>query len=341
MSLAFFSHDFSAHTLEGHPEHAGRLEAVLNLLRQQSDLWSALMHLSAEPASDAQLQAVHTPRYLAHLVQTRGLSGRLDPDTYFTPQSEELARLAAGGACAVVSAVLNGQARQGIVATRPPGHHATPHRAMGFCLYNTVAIAARHAQNAHGLPKVAIVDIDVHHGNGTQDAFYSDPSILFVSSHQSPLYPGTGDLNEIGAGAGEGYTVNLPLPAYTGDLGYQRVYEGVVLPTLERFQADLLLVSVGFDAHHADPLAQMRLSWQGFDALIAMLIAYAEAYCGGKVVFVMEGGYDLHALSHGWLNIVRRLAGQAPQADRYGLAREEKPLSVAFLARLQAAHGLG
>ncbi len=343
MKTAFFTHaSFALHTQAGHPEHAGRLEAVVAQL-QDTGLWDALQHLTdVSPATDEQLLAVHEAAYLKRLAATahRQYGTYFGADTYILPESYDLARLAAGGVVAVVDAVLRGDAPNGIAAVRPPGHHATPDTGMGFCLLSNVAIAARHAIRTHGLERVAVVDYDVHHGNGTQDCLYDDPQVLFISSHQSPLYPGTGALSETGIGPGAGYTVNIPLSAETGDAAFEELYTEFVGPMLQRYAPQLILVSVGFDAHWVDPLARLGLSLPGYDMLAQAMIQAAQTLCDGRVVFVMEGGYDLRALSHGWANIARRLLGRDDLSDPLGAAPADHSLPSGLLARLRDTHHL-
>jgi acetoin utilization deacetylase AcuC-like enzyme len=342
MTTAFYTDERSAaHTQSGHPEHAGRLEAVLQRLTQHEVL-EQLNRVPAVSISDQQIRAVHDWRYLEALEKTAGIPGgaHIGVDTYITPQSYELARLAASGTMAVVDSVLKGEAQNGIAAVRPPGHHATPEQGMGFCLLNNIAIAARHAINAHQLERVAIIDFDVHHGNGTQDVFYEDGQVLFISSHQFPLYPGTGSLEETGRGPGQGYTVNAPLPPGTGDKGIQAVYEQVLFPVVERFKPQLMLISAGFDAHWRDPLANLTLTLTGFDWLSRRLLELAASLCEGKIAFVMEGGYDLEALSCGWLNIANALLGKSEVHDPLGTTSQERALPASLIARLKAVHPL-
>jgi acetoin utilization deacetylase AcuC-like enzyme len=339
---AFFSDDrFALHTLPGHPEHAGRLEAVVDLLKQ-TDVWDELNHLSAEAASLEQLQLVHQKRYLDAIATTAHLdkTSYWGADTYITPNSYELARLAVGGVLAVVDCVMKNEADNGIAAVRPPGHHATPATAMGFCLFSNIAIAARYALQTYNLQQVAIVDFDVHHGNGTQDALYDTSQVLFVSSHQSPFYPGTGLVNEIGIGEGRGYTLNMPLPAGTGDKGIKRLYENIVAAVLRRYKPQLILVSAGFDAHFVDPLASLQLSLGGYDQLTRLLMGLADELCEGKIIFVMEGGYDLTALSYGWLNIANALLGKDTVNDPLGESPYEKPLPEKLFEQIKTIHQL-
>jgi acetoin utilization deacetylase AcuC-like enzyme len=243
----------------------------------------------------------------------------LDPDTYLLPVSYQVACLSAGGALAAVDAVLGKQADNALAVIRPPGHHATPNRAMGFCLFNNVALAARHAQAVYDeVERVLIVDYDVHHGNGTQDAFYEDGSVLYISTHQYPYYPGTGALQDIGSGPGRGATINMPLRAGTGNEGFKLLYERVLWPAARRFRPDLILVSAGFDAHWADPLAMLQLDLRGYAHLTRELVGMAGELCEGRVVFALEGGYALDVLSHGVLNVAYALLGRDTVLDPVG-----------------------
>ena len=313
---------FTQHEFPGHPEHAGRIEAVWEQLGA-SGLSERLQNIAPTAASDEQILAVHTVEHLRGLIAVaRGeRSVRLDPDTYALPVSLDVARLAAGAVIGAVDAVLSGRADNALAIVRPPGHHATAESAMGFCLLNNVAVGARHAQSTQGIERVLVLDYDVHHGNGSNDIFYADPSVYFISVHQSPYYPGTGALEEVGSDAGRGYTLNIPLAGGHGDASYRRLFDEVVLPAVERFDPDLMLISAGFDAHWVDPLASMQLTLGGYDDLARECIGLAERLCDGRIVFVMEGGYDLPALAHGWVNIARALLGQDEISDPYGEAR--------------------
>jgi acetoin utilization deacetylase AcuC-like enzyme len=289
---------FDKHHAEGlHPERPERLLAARAALAGLgSD--NQPRRLAPRDASAEELARAHTSAYLERLDQAAGRCGVFDADTYHSEQSVAAARRAAGGALAMVDELLSGEARLGLALVRPPGHHATAARAMGFCLINHVAVAARHAL-ASGAKRVAIVDWDVHHGNGTQDIFYADPAVLYVSLHQYPFYPGTGGVDELGSGDGHGYTVNLPLSAGATGTVYEAAFERFVVPILEQYGADLILVSAGFDAHHADPLANMLLdgsAYAGMMASLCGLVARGDSQGAAGVGLLLEGGYSLDAL---------------------------------------------
>lgn len=320
MPTAYLTDDsFIKHDFPQHPEHAGRIEAVWQEL-DAAGLSDQLLRLKSSPAADEQILAAHSAEHLQRLVEVGqgNRMVRLDPDTYALPVSPEVARHAAGAVIGAVDAVLSADAGNALAIVRPPGHHATASRQMGFCLLNNIAIAARHAQNQHGIEKVMILDYDVHHGNGTNDIFYADPSVLFVSIHQYPFYPGSGALNEIGEAEGRGATINIPLPAGYGDIAYQALFAEIIRPAIERFDPDLMLISAGFDAHWVDPLASMQLTLEGYDYLARECIQLAERLCDGRIIFVMEGGYDLKALANGWRNVAHALLGQDDISDPYG-----------------------
>jgi acetoin utilization deacetylase AcuC-like enzyme len=277
----------------GHPERPERLHAARSAIAR-ADLSLSRIEFATRTATPEELSRVHTEAYLHQLDQLAGRSGYLDEDTFYSPSSVAAARAAAGAALVMTEALLEQRADFGLALLRPPGHHARPGSAMGFCLINNVAVAAAHAR-ARGVERVAIVDFDVHHGNGTQEMFYADPSVLYVSMHQAPLYPGTGAAREAGVGAGRGYTVNVPLSAGGGDAVYGAALERIVAPVLEAFRPNLVLFSAGFDAHARDPLAQMELSDDGFRALIRRTLATLQPRVG--VGLVLEGGYDLTGLA--------------------------------------------
>jgi len=262
-------------------------------------------------ATHEQLERVHDPHYVQRISELRDRAVALDPDTYTSPESYEVALLAAGAAVDAVERTMSGTHTSTLALVRPPGHHAEEAHAMGFCLFNNVAVAAAHARHALGARRVAIVDYDVHHGNGTQHIFDRDPSVLYISTHQYPYYPGTGAAGEIGTGAGEGFTVNLPLESGSIDADFHHVFERVALPVLRQFAPDLILVSAGFDAHERDPLATMRATEGGFAAMTSALRHVADETCRGRLALVTEGGYDLKALEASLESVVHVLSGAA------------------------------
>ncbi len=341
MTTAYISDSrVQVHTLSGHVESAARLAAVQARLTE-SQVTDHMLALTPEPISDAQILSVHTQDYLDLLKWTEGQRGvQLGADTYALPESLGAARLSSGAALRAVDAVCSGEAHNALVATRPPGHHAIPDMAMGFCLLANVALAARHAQARYGLTRILIVDYDVHHGNGTQDIFYKDDTVYFVSTHQSPWYPGTGALNETGEGTGKGATLNVPLPVGVGDQGFGRIYDEVLWAAARRFRPELMIISAGFDAHWRDPLGGLQLSLSGYASLSRALIRMAEEVCGGKIIFVQEGGYDLEVLSHGMLNVAYALLGRDTVSDPIGAAPQAEPNISDLIERLKAVHGL-
>ena len=279
----------------GHPERPERAE----VFDAVADAFKAQGGRVVEPrlATDDDLARVHTREHIEAMVATRGKATMIDPDTFTSPDSEEIARLAAGAVVTGVDQVLDGPPRsRALVMVRPPGHHAEADRAMGFCFYNSIAAGAAYARS-RGCARVAIVDYDVHHGNGTQWIFYEDPTVLFVSSHQYPFYPGTGAASEKGRGDGLGFTLNIPLDAGATDAEIERKYAQQVMPALRQFKPDLLMISAGFDAHELDPLGQLRMTTEGFRRLTQALVDAADELCSGRVVIVTEGGYDLTAVS--------------------------------------------
>lgn len=319
---AYITHPrYLSHDMSGHPEHAARLKSVYEHLAKDG-LQERLLSLTPKPLDEHTIMLAHHRDLLDKLGTIEALMETklhlVDGDTYMTENSYTVARLAAGGACLAIDAIFDDEADNALAAVRPPGHHARPNQAMGFCLLNNIAIAARHAQETHGIDRVMIVDFDVHHGNGTQDIFYEDDSVLFISSHQSPLYPGSGMFEEVGHGEGEGYTINIPLRAGTGDNGMKAIYDEIVWKAAERFEPELILVSAGFDAHWADPLGGMRLTLDGFAHLSRELIRMAETFCDGDIAFIMEGGYNLLAIGAGFANIARTLQGDATIDDPLG-----------------------
>jgi len=317
----------------GHPERPARLDAVRGGL-EDAGLSPRLLHLPPRAAADDDLRAVHTPAHVAAVAGTRGRTVRFDPDTQAGPRSYEAALLAAGAVVDAVDRVLAGELDRAFCAVRPPGHHATADRAMGFCLFNNVAVGAARALAA-GLRRVAIVDFDVHHGNGTQDIFYGDPRVLYVSSHAYPFYPGTGGLDEVGEGSGRGFTVNLPLPAAMGDAEYARIYRDVVVPVVRAFDPELVLVSAGFDPHRDDPLAGMAVTERGFAAVAGRCLEGASGAAGGRAIFVLEGGYDLDGIAASSAAVVSAILGD-PVAPVAGEALRIDPLIELYRRQLSS-----
>jgi acetoin utilization deacetylase AcuC-like enzyme len=280
----------------GHPERADRIRAIRDHL-ERAGLLATTLQIRPRPCPLETIARVHPVRYIEAIREAcRRSPLRLDPDTGVSAGSWEAALLSAGGAIDACDAVVTGRASAAFVCTRPPGHHAEAEQAMGFCLFNNIAIAARHLQEAHRLERVFIVDWDVHHGNGTQHLFEEDDTIFYFSTHQFPFYPGTGRREEKGRGRGAGFTLNVPLLAGSGDAEYQQVFGEVLRPAIDRFRPDAILISAGFDAHRADPLAGMVLTEAGYATMTRIVKEAADEICGGRIVSLLEGGYDLAAL---------------------------------------------
>ncbi|MCY4487688.1 MAG: histone deacetylase [Deltaproteobacteria bacterium] len=280
-----------------HPENPQRIKTLLDLAGEVAGGGDRFELLPLRSAVQAELELGHGSDYI-DLVRSTSEHDRfaLDGDTITCRDSFGVALMAVGGFLQLLDAVAASDYGNGFAMARPPGHHALRNRGMGFCLFNTVAIGARYLQEKHGARRVAIMDWDVHHGNGSQDAFYDDPSVLFLSTHQYPYYPGTGAADEVGSGRGEGYTVNVPLPAGCGDAEYLAVFRDIIVPAIERYEPDWLLVSAGFDSHRDDPLAAMGVTERGFGVMANALLELARKHTGGKIAFLLEGGYDLAAL---------------------------------------------
>ena len=313
MRPVYLSHAASlAHDTGAHPERAARITAIEDELARHD--WLGMERLEAPIVAADVLTAVHPERHVRRIEELcKAGGGAIDADTLVVEASYEAALHAAGGAVQLVDLLLSGAAPTGFSALRPPGHHAEPERAMGFCLFDNVAVAAQHALDAHGLERVLVLDWDVHHGNGTNAAFRASPAVLFVSLHQSPLYPGTGPASDVGSGAGTGYTVNLPLSAGGGDALYASLLEHVVAPLARAYEPQLVLISAGFDAHRDDPLAGMALTEAGF-ATMTGVVRRVAAELGVPVGAVLEGGYDLDALAASTAAMLRVLTTPDPPA---------------------------
>ena len=341
METAYVYHPiYLEHNQPSHPENARRLERIRATLDEQG-LLERLRLLEPRPATHTELRRVHAQQHIQRVqdVSETG-GGYLDPDTYVSEKSFQAAVMAAGGVVRAVEGVLEGEIANAFALVRPPGHHATHGRGMGFCLFNNVAVAARAALARQEIERVFIADFDVHHGNGTADTFASDPHVLFFSTHQYPYYPGTGAKNDMGHGAGAGTTLNVPLPTNVGDDGYGRIYDALVWPLVARFNPDLILVSAGYDAHWDDPLAHMGLSLTGFAAMSRELVAMADGLCAGRLVLTLEGGYQLDTLACGVLNAFYALLKEETVVDPLGPSPRPEPSIDGLIEDLRTLHQL-
>jgi acetoin utilization deacetylase AcuC-like enzyme len=305
-----------------YPERPERLMSIRDLLDARPI--AGVSRAEGVPATREQLTRVHTSAYVDSIYRMRGKSAWLDVDTTAVgPGSVEAAELAAGTAIAAVDAVATGKADSAFALVRPPGHHAESVRARGFCLFNNVAVAAAHARAALGFERILIIDWDAHHGNGTQEIFWADPDVLYFDIHRAaPFYPGSGHLTEVGAGLGEGTTVNVPMPAGAGDRAYVKAFREILQPAVDWFRPDLVLVSAGFDPHRFD--LALNLGYEGFSAMTAIVQEIADRHCDGRLALVLEGGYHLESLSHGVHAVLRVLAGETPgDVQECGIAEVE------------------
>ena len=294
-----------------HPESPERLQAIEREINR-AKFKDPLIEIPPRPALTKELQRVHSLSYIHQISSTSGKNVRLDPDTSTSPKSYDAALLAAGGVIEAVDKVLEGKVDQAFALVRPPGHHAEDDRAMGFCLFNNVAIGAKHALEDKKLNRILIVDWDLHHGNGTQHSFYSDNRVIYFSTHQYPYYPGTGSLQEIGEGKGEGYTINVPLSTGNGDEEYANIFRHILIPIGRSFRPELILVSAGFDIHKGDPLGGMNVTEIGFARLAYLILKLAEETCRGRVVFSLEGGYNVEGEAKAVVQILHTLQGNLP-----------------------------
>jgi acetoin utilization deacetylase AcuC-like enzyme len=292
-----YSDIYLKHRTKMHPERKERLEAIISRLSESGPM-DDLVPIEPYPAEIDSIARIHTRGHIDFVKESceRG-AGALDADTMVCPDSYEAALLAVGGVLAAVDAVISGNVDNAFCAVRPPGHHAEFDRAMGFCLFNNIAVGARYAQDRYDCGRVLIIDWDAHHGNGTCNSFIDDPTVFYFSIHQYPHYPGTGRGDETGKGAGQGFTLNVPLPGGAGDAEYVEIFKQTLAPKIREFAPDIILISAGFDAHKSDPLASMNVSSRGFSELTRIVCDLADKLCGGKIVSVLEGGYDLDALS--------------------------------------------
>ncbi len=279
-----------------HPENPQRLQSIYYML-DHKDFGEALVNIEPRFATLEEILEVHTPRYVDRILDSANRAQvRHDPDTVTSPQSYKAALMAAGGVMEAVKAVLTKEVRNAFALVRPPGHHAQKDRAMGFCIFNNEAVGARYALKAHGLERVLIVDWDVHHGNGTQNIFYDDPQVLYFSAHRGAFYPWTGEEQEVGAGKGEGYTVNIPLQLGCSNACFGNAFRHLLWPIARQYRPELILVSAGFDIHHSDPLGSMNVTTEGFARMTALLMEMAAELCDERLILVLEGGYNPQAL---------------------------------------------
>ncbi len=345
MSTAYVSHAiYLEHDQPGHVESRARLEQVNHAL-DASGMRRRIQLLQPQPIALERLHRVHTPGYVESVERVArrgggGLAGRGD-ETYVAPRSYEAARLASGGVVTAVEAVLRGECKNAFALVRPPGHHAFADHGEGFCLFNTVAIAAAAARRDLAVERVLIVDFDLHHGNGTQAIFYDDPSVLFFSTQQWGIYPGSGHWSETGTGQGAGYTVNVPMLPGWGDAMYACVFDDLLTPIARRFRPQLILVSAGYDPHWSDLLGSMTVTDRGFFNLARKLVALSEELCGGRLVLTLEGGYGLEGLAYGVVGTFAALLGDEAFADPIGPSpHAERPVDEAYLGHLRALHRL-
>jgi len=334
---------FLEHDTGSHPENAHRLEAIISDLDWKG-IRGLFKRIAARPATLEELTTVHTKEYIARVEAfCRRGGGSWDADTPMSEGSYKAALYAAGGGMAATGAVIKGDVPQAFVLVRPPGHHATANNAMGFCIFNNIAVAANHALKTGKIKRALIIDFDVHHGNGTQEAFARNPDVLYISMHEYPLFPGTGYIDEVEQGKQEAATINIPLPAGCGDGEYRQAFEGIVGPAARRFGPEIILVSAGYDAHWADNLGNMRLSLDGYHVITRTIQQLADGLCGGKTVFFLEGGYNLKVLTsavnmtfYTWLGekLFDDPLGPAPQPQNRPRGVDE------IIAAIKQRHGL-
>ena len=330
------------HDTGQHVENARRLEATISHL-EQTGLKQQLISVKPRSATTKELALIHHEQHISYIREAaqRG-GGWLDADTVMSPDSYDAALCAAGGVIEATEAVMNGEINSAFALVRPPGHHATPRQAMGFCLFNNVAIAAKYASAKFGLEHTVIIDFDVHHGNGTQDAFYDNPQVLYISTHQYPHYPGTGSMEETGSGTARGTTINIPLPGGCGDAEYQQVFEQIIVPVTKRFSPQLIMVSAGYDLHWVDELAMMQISITGFARMVKTINELADELCGGRLVFTLEGGYNINALAASVKATFDVLLGNTNIDDPLGQSqyRLATPSIASLIKALKEIHNL-
>ncbi len=334
----YLKHDTGAHV-----ENYGRLVSTMEVL-EESRLLDELTRLSPRAATYEEISLVHSSHHIARVesYSSRG-GGWLDGDTVASPDSYTVALYAAGGVLRGLDAVMNGEVNHAFALVRPPGHHATRDQAMGFCLFNNIAIAAKYAMANYNLERILIADFDVHHGNGTEEIFYSDPNVLYFSTHQYPHYPGTGRISDDGSGEGKGATINVPLPAFCGDDEYHRVYREILVPVAKRFEPQFILVSAGYDLHWADQLSAMQVTVGGFASITDIIKGLADELCQGRLLFSLEGGYNLKALAFSIRACLEVLLGSPLSDDPLGNPYDgSSPRDIdSILGQVVSTHGLG
>ncbi len=323
---------FLEHNDETHPENANRLKSIISALTE-NDLLKSVQTFSPRVAKEKEISLIHGSSYIQTLQKfCKNGGGYLDPDTYAFQPSFETAKLSAGGVLTAVEAVMKKEADVSFALVRPPGHHAESDRAMGFCLFNNVAVAAKYLQKEYGFKKILIIDWDLHHGNGTQHSFYDDASVLYFSTHQYPYYPGTGNYGETGTREGEGFTVNVPLPGGCGDAEYIYAFEKILAPVARQFAPDFILVSCGFDAYVHDPLGGMKITEEGFLKLFQSVQKLSSELCENRLVLALEGGYNLKGLG----SIMTTLVASCISEKEYEPDPEEIHVTEKFHDRIKA-----
>jgi acetoin utilization deacetylase AcuC-like enzyme len=343
MATGYIYHPiYLKHDTGQHVEAAARLEAIISYL-EKTGLKSKLTLIEPRPASVDEIALVHQKNYIKEIEEKAAKGGGwLDADTVMSADSYQAALYAAGGVIRAVEAVMGGEVANASALVRPPGHHATLGRAMGFCLFNNIAIAAKYALAKYKLERILIIDFDVHHGNGTQGTFYDSPRVMYISTHEYPFYPGTGDINETGSGEGRGTNLNIPLPAGCGDSEYLNVFEQIVIPAACRFNPQLILVSTGYDGHWADPLAMMNLSVSGFARMTEVIKGLADELCNGHLALTLEGGYNLEAQASAIKATFDVLLGNAIDEPLGAPSRRFGPPSIeSLIAEIKRIHKLG
>ncbi len=326
---------YLAHVTDGyHPENPDRLKHIYAMLDAMDD--GGIVYVSPRRATHEEIALVHDVSYIESIASTKGRSVRLDPDTATSPGSYEAACMAVGGVLELADKIVASEIDSAFALVRPPGHHAERNRAMGFCIFNNIAVGARYLEKTHNFGRILIVDFDLHHGNGTQHSFYSDSKILYFSTHQYPYYPGTGSHEEVGDGEGKGYTVNVPLSYGMGDGDYTYLLKEILVPIADLYRPEIVLVSAGFDTHHNDPLGGMAVTESGFAAMTHILMDIAKKHCRGRALFALEGGYDLQGLARSVQAVIMEMKG----TPMYGPDKTKTPSSGAVQSAVKVKRTL-